>query len=461
MNSPKSELHDQPLRSGEGHVKLNGYLIKSTVVAAIGGLLLGFDTAVIAGTTRDLTRIYGLSPASLGLTVSIALWGTILGAMFAGIPGDRYGRRDSLRGMAVLYLVSAVGCALAWNWASLVFFRFIQGIAIGGSSVLGPMYIAEISPAKWRGRLVGCFQFSVVFGILLAYLSNYLVGLSGFGDTEWRWKLGISALPAAFFLVMLFTIPRSPRWLVSKGRIEEARQVLSLTGEENFEQNLQDIIQSIDLEHRRGEDHLFSRQYRAPIFLAVSIGMFNQLTGINAILYYLNSIFENAGFSKVSGDLQSVAVGATNILFTILAMSVIDRFGRKILLLVGSVGMALCLAGVAAIFFLGTNQNLLVWLLMGYIAAFGFSQGAVIWVYLSEVFPNRIRAKGQSLGSSAHWVMNALISGLFPIMAASSGGFPFIFFALMMVIQFFVVLWWYPETKEISLEQMQKKMGIA
>jgi sugar porter (SP) family MFS transporter len=260
---------------------------------------------------------------------------------------------------------------------------------------------------------------------------------------------------------MLFTIPRSPRWLVSKGRIEEARQVLKLTGEEDFERNLQEIIESIDLEHRRGEDRLFSRQYRAPIFLAVSIGVFNQLTGINAILYYLNSIFENAGFSKVSGDLQSVAVGATNLLFTIIAMSVIDRFGRKILLLVGSIGMALCLAGVAAIFFLGTNQHLLVWLLMGYIAAFGFSQGAVIWVYLSEVFPNRVRAKGLSLGSSAHWVMNAFISGLFPIMAASSGGFPFIFFALMMVMQFFVVLWWYPETKNISLEQMQKKMGIA
>ncbi len=442
-------------------MNLNSYLIRSTVVAAIGGLLLGFDTAVIAGVTRDLTRIYTLSPASLGLTVSSALWGTIIGAIFAGIPGDRFGRRDSLRGLAVLYLVSAIGCALAWNWGSLVFFRIIEGIAIGGSSVLGPMYIAELSPAKWRGRLVGFFQFSVVFGVLLAYLSNYLIGLLGFGDSEWRWKLGISAVPAAFFLALLFTIPRSPRWLVSKGRTQEARQVLQLTGEEDFEHSLREIIESIDLEHKRSEDRLFSRQYRAPIFLAVSIGVFNQLTGINAILYYLNSIFESAGFSKVSGDLQSVAVGATNLLFTIIAMSVIDRFGRKILLLVGSVGMALCLAGVAAIFFLGTNQRLLVWLLTGYIAAFGFSQGAVIWVYLSEVFPNRVRAKGQSLGSSAHWVMNAFISGIFPVMAASSGGFPFLFFALMMVVQFFVVLWWYPETKEISLEQMQKKMGIA
>jgi len=197
------------------------------------------------------------------------------------------------------------------------------------------------------------------------------------------------------------------------------------------------------------------------VFLAVLIGVFNQLTDIEVIFYYLNSIFENAGFSKVSGDLQSVAVGATNLVFTMIAMSVIDRFGRKVLLLAGSIGMALCLAGVAAIFFLGTNQHLLVWLLMGYIAAFGFSQGAVIWVYLSEVFPTRVRAKGQSLGSSAHWIMNAFISGIFPLMAASSGGFPFVFFAAMMVVQFFVVLRWYPETKEISLEQMQKNMGIA
>jgi len=446
---------------GEGPVKLNPHLITSTMVAALGGLLLGFDTAVIAGTTRELTAAYGLSPASLGFTVSSALWGTILGAMFAGVPGDRYGRRDSLRGLAVIYLVSAIGCALAWNWPALVFFRFIEGIAIGGSSVLGPMYIAEISPAKWRGRLVGCFQFSVVFGVLLAYLSNYLLGLAALGEAEWRWKLGISAAPAAFFLAMLFTIPRSPRWLVSKDRLTEARESLRLTGDEDPDRNLQQIIDAIDREKKQGEDRLFARQYRTPVFLAVSIGVFNQLTGINAILYYLNSIFENAGFSKVSGDLQSVAVGATNLVFTMIAMSVIDRFGRKVLLLAGSIGMALCLAGVAAIFFLGTNQHLLVWLLMGYIAAFGFSQGAVIWVYLSEVFPTRVRAKGQSLGSSAHWIMNAFISGIFPLMAASSGGFPFVFFAAMMVVQFFVVLRWYPETKEISLEQMQKNMGIA
>src|SRR2546426_5195691 len=441
-------------------MKLNSTLLKSTVVAALGGLLFGFDTAVIAGTTHSLTETFHLSPASLGLTVAAALWGTILGAMLAGIPGDMYGRRDSLRAMAVLYLVSALGCAFAWGWTALVLFRFIGGLGIGGSSVLGPMYIAEISPAKWRGRLVGLFQFNVVFGILLAYFSNYVLGTVGFGAAEWRWKLGVTAVPAAFFFLMLFGIPRSPRWLVKKGRIDEAREVLRLIGEENYEQELKDIVESIDAEHVTS-DALFTAKYRVPIFLAISIGMFNQLSGINAILYYLNAIFEHAGFSKVSGDLQAVAIGATNLLFTMLAMSVIDKIGRKILLLVGSVGTAACLAGVAMIFFTGHHENLLVWLLIGYIAFFAFSQGAVIWVYISEVFPNRVRAKGQSLGSFSHWFMNALISGIFPLMAASSGAYPFVFFAVMMGIQFLVVLFFYPETKGVSLEEMQRKLGIA
>src|SRR5258707_4693433 len=230
-------------------MKLNSYLLKSTVVAALGGLLFGFDTAVIAGTTHALTETFRLSPAALGMTVSAALWGTILGSMFAGIPGDKIGRRDRLRAMAVLYLVSALGCAFAWNWTSLVLFRFIGGLGIGGSSVLGPMYIAEIAPAKWRGRLVGLFQFNIVFGILLAYLSNYILGTMQFGGAEWRWKLGISAVPALLFLLMLFGIPRSPRWLVKKQRIAEARDVLRMTGEQDYEQELQEIIVSINAEH--------------------------------------------------------------------------------------------------------------------------------------------------------------------------------------------------------------------
>ena len=450
-----------PGRSVSEQSSLSSYLVRATIVAALGGLLFGFDTAVIAGTTRDLTATFQLSPWSLGLTVASALWGTILGAIFAGIPGDRYGRRDSLRIMAVLYVVSALGCAIAWDWTSLIVFRFLGGLGIGGSSVLGPMYIAEIAPAKWRGRLVGFFQFNVVFGILLAYFSNYMLGGANLGASEWRWKLGIAALPAALFLVMLFTIPRSPRWLVKQRRVEEAREVLRSIGEAHYEQELQAIVQSIDAEHGHGSEPLFSRKYGLPIFLAVSIGMFNQLSGINAILYYLNDIFERAGFSKVSGDLQAVAVGATNLLFTMIGMALIDRAGRKTLLLIGSLGTAACLAGVAAIFLTHRNENLLVWLLVGYIAFFAFSQGAVIWVYISEVFPNRVRAKGQSLGSFTHWFMNALISGVFPLMAASSGGIPFVFFAAMMIVQFFVVFAFYPETKGVSLEEMQKRMRIS
>ncbi len=439
---------------------VNGTLIKSTIVAALGGLLFGFDTAVIAGTTAGLTRTFLLTPSSLGWTVAIALIGTVVGALTAGIPGDRYGRRDSLRGLAVLYLISAIGCAFAWDWYSLVFFRFIGGLAIGGSSVLGPMYIAEIAPAKLRGRLVGFFQFNVVAGILVAYLSNYLIGLAEFGANEWRWMLGVSGLPALFFLLMLFTIPRSPRWLAQKSRLPESRSVLVAIGEPDPDGELNDIVRSIDVEHGHGQEPLFQWKYRYPIFLAVAIGLFNQLSGINAILYYLNDIFARAGFSKVSGDLQAVSIGFTNLIAVIIAMSIIDKVGRKTLLLIGSVGCAVCLAGVAAVFLSSSHENLLVWLLVGFIAFFSFSQGAVIWVFISEVFPTQVRAKGQSLGSFSHWFMNALIAREFPIIASYSKGAPFVFFSLMMVLQFFVVFFVFPETKGIALEDMQKKLGI-
>ncbi len=439
-------------------MKLNSYLLKSSIVAALGGLLFGFDTAVIAGATEALTKLYSLSPELKGFTVSAALWGTVLGAMFGGIPGDRYGRRASLRITAVLYLVSALGCALAFNWYALIFARFLCGLAIGASSVLGPMYIAEIAPAKQRGRLVGMFQFNIVFGILVAYLSNYLIGMLGLGDSEWRWKLGVSAAPAALFLIMLYTIAESPRWLAKKGRVKEAEDVLRGTGDPDYKKDLAEIVESMDARHGAANEPLFQRKYRFPIFLAVSIAMFNQFSGINAVLYYLNDIFREAGFDKVNSDLQAVAVGATNLLFTMIAMSVIDKVGRKTLLLIGSIGTSLALAGVAAIFFAGTHQNLLVWCLVGFIAFFAFSQGAVIWVYLSEVFPTRVRAKGQSLGSSTHWVMNAIIANIFPMLAASSGGAPFVFFAVMMLVQFFVVLSTYPETKGHTLEEMEQKL---
>jgi sugar porter (SP) family MFS transporter len=439
---------------------MNATLLRATVVAALGGLLFGFDTAVIAGTTGALTTEFGLTAQSLGLTVSSALWGTILGAMFAGYPGDKYGRRASLRMLGVLYLVSALGCALAWNWGGFILARFIGGLAIGASSVLGPMYIAEIAPAHLRGRLVGTFQFNIVFGILLAYFSNYLVGQAGLSGDEWRWKLGLAAVPSLLFLVMLYTIPRSPRWLVKTGQVEEAREVLRMIGEAEPDRALADIVGSIDSEHGLGSEPLFQRKYRLPIFLAVTIGLFNQLSGINAILYYLNDIFAKAGYDKVSSDLQAVAIGFTNLAATVVAMTVIDKLGRKRMLLVGALGTAASLAGVAWIFASHTYEHLLVWLLIIFIAFFAFSQGAVIWVYLSEVFPNRVRAKGQSLGSATHWVMNAIVSYAFPVIAASSGAAPFVVFAGMTLIQFFVVLVVYPETKGITLEQVQKKMGI-
>ncbi len=439
---------------------MNANLTRAAVVGALGGLLFGFDTAVISGTTHSLTIAYGLSSRELGATVAIALLGTIVGAMSAGIPGQKWGGRETLRVLAIFYVVSALGCAFAWNWHALLVARFIGGLAIGGSSVLGPVYIAELAPAKLRGRLVGLFQINIVIGILVAYFSNYCIARMGLGATEWRWQFGVAAVPAVLFLALLFGIPPSARWLVTQNRVAEARAVLQLMGAENPENELGEIVGSIHLERLQTSEPLFAWKYRFPIFLAISIGMFNQLSGINAILYYLNDIFAAAGFSKMSGELQSVAIGGMNLAATLLAMTVIDRIGRKTLLLIGSVGTAACLAGVARVFFTQSRQSYLLWLLVAYIAFFAISQGAVIWVYIGEVFPNRVRAKGQALGSSSHWIMNAMIAYTFPQLAKSSGAYPFVFFAAMMVVQFFVVLFFYPETKGVTLEQLQHRFGI-
>jgi MFS transporter, SP family, arabinose:H+ symporter len=441
-------------------MRLNYYLVKGTLVGALGGLLFGFDTAVISGATQQLTDVFHLSPFNQGVTVSIAVIGAVIGAISSGQLGQKIGPRQALRIMALLYLLSSLGCAIAWNWPSLVCFRFLGGLGIGGSSVLGPVYIAELAPAKWRGRLVGLFQINIVIGILLAYASNYLIASFIPGAAEWRWQLGIAAAPALLFLVLLYAIPRSGRWLVTQSRIDEAREVLRMMGSPNAEEELQEIIASIHLERSSRSEPLFQRKYRLPIFLAVTIGLFNQLSGINAILYYLPSIFNYAGFSKLSGDKQAVLVGAMNLVATLLAMSVIDKIGRKTLLLIGSVGTAATLAGVAEIFHTQRNQSMLLWLLIGFIFFFAISQGSVIWVYLSEVFPTKVRSKGQSLGSSSHWIMNALLSLTFPLVAKYSRATPFVFFAAMMAVQFFVVLAIYPETKGVTLEQMQHKLGI-
>ncbi len=439
---------------------MTSYLLKSSVVGALGGLLFGFDTAVIAGTTRQLTNVYHLTDFTLGITVFIGLFGTVLGALTSGALGQRIGGREALRIMAVLYVISAIGCAFAWNWDSLLVFRFIGGVGIGGSSVLGPVYIAELAPAAWRGRLVGLFQINIVVGILLAYLTNFAFATMNLGVNTWRWQLGIAALPSAIFLVLLYTIPRSSRWLLTSGRTDEARQVLEMMGSPDSEAELREIQESIRFDAGTTSEPLFQRKLRLPLFLAISIGLFNQLSGINAILYYQNLIFEKAGYSAMSGYKQAAIVGFSNLLATFLGMSLIDKLGRKTLLMIGSVGTALCLSGVAAIFFTNTNQGLLLYLLIAYIAFFAVSQGAVIWVYIAEVFPTRVRSKGQSLGSGSHWVMNAIIALIFPLLAKSSGGIPFAFFAAMMALQFFVVLFIYPETKGLTLEQLQHKLKL-
>jgi sugar porter (SP) family MFS transporter len=309
-----------------------------------------------------------------------------------------------------------------------------------------------------RGRLVGVFQINIVIGALLAYFSNYVLGTFHLGLNEWRWQLGISAIPALGFLSMLFGIPRSSRWLVSKSRVEEARRVLELTGTPNFEAELREIIESVHLD--RSTEPFFQRKYLFPIFLAILTGAFNQLSGVNVVLYYLNDIFSRAGFSRVSGDLQAVAVGVTNLVFTPIGMALVDKVGRKALLLFGCAGLAFCMAGISYIFWTRRDQAALVWFLMAYVALFAVSQGVVVWVYIGEIFPTRVRAKGQSLGSSSHWIFNAVISGIFPILAGSSGAYPFIFFGAMMVVQFFLVLFIYPETKNTSLEQIQHRLKM-
>jgi SP family arabinose:H+ symporter-like MFS transporter len=442
------------------HVPLNSYIIKSSLVGALGGFLFGFDTAVVAGTTHALTGLFHLSPSELGATVSIAVWGAVLGAMTSGTLGERLGGRKALRIMAALYLLSSLGCAFAWNWPTLLVFRFIGGIGVGGSSVLGPVYIAELAPARWRGRLVGMFQINVVIGILVAYLSNAIIASLHLGATEWRWEFGVAALPAALFGAFLFTIPMSSRWLVTQNRIDEAREVLQLLGSPSSEEELKEIIDSIHFDRTTKHEPVFQMRYIFPILLASSLGAFNQLSGINAILYYLNDIFSSAGFNQLSVNIQAVIIGLTNLMATLLAMSMIDKLGRKTLLLIGSVGMAISLSGVAWIFHAGTAAASLLWLLVIFIFFFAISQGSVVWVYISEVFPNSVRSKGQSIGSSAHWIMNALIAGVFPWVAAHSRSTPFFFFAGMMALQFLAVLIFFPETKGKSLEQIQTKLGL-
>jgi len=363
--------------------------------------------------------------------------------------------------MAVLYIVSAVGCALAWSWSSLLFFRLIGGLGIGGSSVLSPMYIADISPKQWRGRLVACFQFAVVAGILVAYASNFVIASLHLHAAEWRFELGAAAFPAVLFFVALLVIPESPRWLVSRGRTAEAISVLRRMGSDEHESEAERMLSATKRSRTVDQHTLFTRKHSKVIFIAVSIGVLNQFSGINAILYYLNDIFAQAGFTAASANLQAVAIGTANLVFTVLAMFLIDRIGRKLLLLIGSLGTALCLLGVAAVFATGQHRSALIWFLMAYIAFFAISQGTVIWVYLSEIFPQGIREKGQSLGTLALWVTNGLVAAIYPKIASVAGWYPFLFFSLMMFGQLFLTLFVFPETTGLSLETSAETFTIG
>lgn len=366
---------------------------------------------------------------------------------------------ESLRITAVLYLVSGLGCALAGSWGTFLLFRFLSGLAIGGCSVFSPMYIAETAPPALRGRLVACFQLSIVSGILVAYGSNAGLTLAVAGPALWRFELGVAALPAALFLLMLGFIPQSPRWLVKQGRHAEARAVLRTIGSDDPRRDTAGIQTALASASGQRAPSLFSAEFRRPLLIALALGLFNQLSGINAILYYLNDIFAHAGFRSVSASGQAIAIGIANLVFTIVGMALIDRVGRKPLLLGGAIGMALSLTGVAAIFLTGRMQSLLLPLLIIFIGFFAASQGAVVWVYLSEIFPSAIREKGQSFASSWLWLLTAVVSGVFPSLAAISRGYPFVLFAAAMAAQFLVVLWFFPETKGDSLEQIQQALG--
>ena len=448
--------------------RLTGALASSTVIAALGGLLFGFDTAVISGTTAALRTVFDLSGFSLGFTVASALIGTIVGSLVVGRPADTFGRRRVLFTIALLYFVSAIGSALAWDWGSFLVFRFVGGVGVGGASVVSPMYIAEISPARLRGRLVAVTQFNIVLGMLFAFFSNYLVAQLDLGAVEWRWMFGIEALPAAAFFLLLFLTPASPRWLVAQGRPDDARAVLKSMGTDAsaVEEQVAQIETSLDLEHHSLKEPFFQAAYRGPILLAVAIAVFNQLSGINAILYYAPHIFRMAGAGQDSALLQSVIVGGINLVLTMAAMLVIDRFGRRKLMIVGSVGYIVSLATTAWAFyrygdnFDETGSLVVLVSLLVFIGSHAFGQGAVIWVFLSEIFPNRIRARGQALGSFTHWFMAAAISWTFPIFAEASGGHIFAFYAAMMVLQLVWVLRVMPETKGIPLEDIQKRLGI-
>ncbi|MAT69692.1 MAG: MFS transporter [Planctomycetaceae bacterium] len=457
-------------------------LIVSAAVSALGAFLFGFDTVVISGAEQRLAEIFapqaGLTDwwASFwhGVLMAAALIGTVIGSIAVGKPADAIGRRGVMFWLAVLYFVSAAGSALAWDWYSLFLFRLIGGLGVGGASVVSPMYIAEISPAHARGRLVALAQFNIVFGILCAYVSNYVIHGFDLGANEWRWMFAVETVPAVLYFGLLFITPRSPRWLVAKSRDDEARQVLQLVGVdaagETVDEELAAIRQSIDLEHHNLDEPFFQAKYMKPIMLAFAIAAFNQLSGINAILYYSKRIFESAGYTDADAALMnSIGLGVVNLVFTMIGMALIDHFGRKRLMLIGSIGYLLSLGATTWAFrtqqtadggFTETGSRTVLIGLLAFLAAHAVGQGAVIWVFIGEIFPNRVRARGQAFGSFTHWIFAAGISQTFPLIAEMSASGIFLFYTLCMVGQLLWVIFVMPETKGVPLEQIQERLNI-
>jgi len=436
-------------------------VISVSLIIAIGGFLFGYDIAMMSGTTSQLESIFNLNSTWLGFTIAIAILGTIVGTLIIGRPAEKYGRRKSLILLSGLFALAAIGSATSFNWEMLLFFRFVSGVLLGCITVVTPMFIAEISPAKRRGQLVLLNQFFVVSAIFLAFVVNYFLAQT-IGDGSWRWMIGVESLPAFLFFGLLFLVPESPRWLINQNRSEEALVVFTRIQAENPEAEVAMVRKSVEQELQVGHGNLFVKENRFPVMIAILIAAFNQLAGINAIMIYAPRVFEMAGFTTNSALLQSISIGATNLLFTFVALFLIDRYGRRTLLMVGSVGMVFFLGMLSKAFFTNNFSELggygVMIYLMGFIAFFAFSQGAVLWVVISEIFPNKVRSKGQALGSFTHWIMAAALIWGFPIfsnMPGIGGGPSFAFFAAMMVLHFFFAWKVLPETKGKSLEEIQ------
>ncbi|MCA6073498.1 sugar porter family MFS transporter [Fulvivirga sedimenti] len=438
-------------------MNFNRYVFLSAIVAALGGFLFGFDTAVISGAEQEIQRLWQLTDLEHGLAVAIALYGTVLGALFGGIPANAIGRKQTLFWVGILYLVSAIGSALAPDEITFMIFRFIGGVGVGASSVAAPMYISEISPAKSRGTLVALFQFNIVLGIVIAYVSNYL--LSDIGDQAWRSMLGVEAVPALIYCIMVTFVPKSPRWLIiRKNAREKAMEILQKLDPEHVTESMRAIIRNHEENISKAKPVFFSSRYKIPIMLAIAFAFFNQMAGINAIIYYAPRIFEMAGLETGSALLSTTGIGITNLIFTMLGIVLIDRTGRKRLMLIGSLGLILMLGLVARSFYLESFTGVPLFLFT-YIAFFAMSQGAVIWVFISEIFPNEVRAQGQSLGSFTHWIMAAIVANIFPGLASAFGGGPiFLFFTIMMILQLIFVIRFMPETKGKSLEELESTL---